>query len=108
MGIGGYVPFTDIDNGDQWIGFKRKNMTPIEQITLNVIKNATGIKRIHLHDRLIMSSVVPLLSLNELQIVLAELVALGHVLEIEYTYGDVREFFYIPSPAEVKFRGKGI
>jgi len=82
-------------------------MTPIEQIVLNKIQTNNGIKRIHLHEELIKSSAIPMMNLRDLRMILAELLALGHVVEIEYI-GDnkVREFFYIPAPCDVKFRGK--
>ena len=84
-------------------------MTPLEAEVLKLIRSHRGIKRINLRSKFSgKMPTFPYISHNELKMILAELVALGEIVELEYSFDGILDFFYIPGPTEIKIRGKGI
>jgi hypothetical protein len=75
----------------------------LEKEVLDKIKISGGIKRVHLKP------LVPAVrDLLQLRMILAELLAKGEIIEIEYTTQGITEFYYIAGNTDIRIRGKGI
>lgn len=82
-------------------------MTTLEQEVLNFIRVRNGCKRVDI-STYFNGEIIQMITLGDLRMILAELLALGEVTEIQYVANGIREFFYIPHTNGFKVTGKGI